>query len=222
MFTRIVVTLTVATFAGTLTPAPKARFGASGIFVKDASGSLLRIPNVETDDVKTTGAVKSALTQGFAKPNMTARYRGASAAFVIADAQPTFVFRFMDMGFGGVPKPDPLRSTATASDVDDDAAPLMGKAPKEYALGKLVVEGDVRLASSKNMETIKLDATPTGAPREFEVRVAAPLQPGEYGFFMVGNVPAQIWAFSVKSKRPAASFSAPTSGAPKEVRTKAW
>jgi hypothetical protein len=198
----MVLTLTVASFVGALTPAPNTVANPSGIFIKDASGKLTRIPNVETDDVQTSGAVKSALSQGFAKPNMTARYRGASATFVVTDPQPTFVFRFMDMSFHGVPKPDPSRSTATPSDDDDDVAPLMGKAPKEYALGKLVVEGDARLASSKNIETIKFDATPTGAPREFEVRVAAPLQPGEYGFFMVGNVPAQIWAFSMKPKTP--------------------
>ena len=76
----------------------------------------------------------------------------------------------------------------------------MGATPKQFALGKLTVEGDARLVSSKGMETFKFE-TKQKDKTEFEVHVTKPLEPGEYAFFMNnGGAPTQIWAFSLRTK----------------------
>ena len=187
----LVVVLAAALPAGLTaqSPAPP----PSGIFLIGPDGSTKQLPVTTSMDTEMKGIGKSILTQGFSKPTMSARHSGATAATVISELTPVFFFRFQD---NSAPQ-DPMAFMAAMT---SGQTALVGKNPKEYVLARLTVDGDARIAASKGLTIVKLQATQK-APREFEVRVATPLEPGEYAFFMnVGGAPTMIWAFSLQPK----------------------
>jgi len=156
------------------------------------------IPSAMSQDTKTSGIGKSIATQGIMKPTQTVRYPGAEADFVIKDTQPVFFFRFVDQKeMSKLAQTDPMAAMAMMN--GSGGGMLMGNNAKDYVLAKLQVDGDARVASSKGMETVKLQITKK-SPLEFEVRPMTPLAPGQYAFFMgaMGGAPSQIYAFTVK------------------------
>jgi hypothetical protein len=132
------------------------------------------------------------------KPTQTVRYPGAAAAFTVTDTQPTFFFRFVDQQqMSKYMQENPMAGMAMMNG-SGGSTMLMGRDAKDYTLAKVPVDGDARVITSKGMETIKVTVQKK-APLEFEVRVAAPLSPGQYAFYMgAGSAPAQIFAFTVK------------------------
>ena len=170
----------------------------SGIFLVGSGGSMTPIPSAMSQDSKTSGIGKSIATQGIMKPTQTVRYPGAEADFVIKEAQPIFFFRFVDQKeMSKLAQSDPMAAMAMMN--GSGGGMLMGNSAKDYVLAKLQVDGDARVASSKGMETVKLQIEKK-SPTEFEVRLATPLIPGQYAFFMgaMGGAPSQIYAFTVK------------------------
>jgi hypothetical protein len=185
-----VIGLPAASSAQTAPPPP------SGIFLEGSGGSMTPIPGATTQDVQTHGIGKSIATQGFSKPTQTSRFAGASAEFVVKDPQPAFFFRFVDQQqMSKYMQENPMAGMSMMG----GGGMLTGRDAKEYVLVKMAVDGDARVASSKGMETVKLEIQKKSA-MEFEVRVAAPLTPGQYAFCHggAGAAPTQIWAFTVK------------------------
>jgi len=202
MTTKLFTLISAGVFAIGAASAVAAQTAAppkSGIFLIGANGALTPLPGEMTQDVQAKGIGKSILTQGISKPTMTARHSGASAELVIKDPQPAFLFRFYDQARAAqMAQQDPMAYVAAMQGAGG-GTPLTGKDAKEYALVKLTVDGDARLAASKGMETFKFETQKKSA-LEFEVRLLQPLEPGEYAFFWAkgGGAPSQIWAFSVK------------------------
>jgi hypothetical protein len=125
------------------------------------------------------------------------RFPGASAEFEVKELQPVFFFRFVDQQqMAKYMQENPMAAVAM---MGGGGGMLAGRDAKDYVLAKMTVDGDARVASSKGMETVKLQIQKKSA-LEFEVRVIAPLTPGQYAFFMNpgGGAPNQIWAFTVK------------------------
>lgn len=181
---------------------PSAQTGApppSGIFLIGADGAATPVPGEMSQDLQTSGIGKSILTQGISKPTQTVRYPGATSGFAVTEAQPVFLFRFVDQAkMAQMAQQDPMAYLSSMQGAGG-GAPLMGKDAKEYVLIKVPVDGDTRVPSSKGRETVKLVIQKKSA-LEFEVRVAQPLEPGEYAFCWnaAGAAPTQIWGFSVK------------------------
>jgi len=170
----------------------------SGIFLLKSDGTMTPIPSESSSDVQSHGIGKSIATQGIMKPTQTVRYSGATASFAIAETQPVFFFRFVDQKeMSKLAQSDPMAAMAMMNGTGGGM--LMGNNAKDYVLAKLQVDGDARVASSKGMETVKLQITKK-TPLEFEVRPMTPLAPGQYAFFMgaMGGAPSQIYAFTVK------------------------
>jgi len=132
------------------------------------------------------------------KEHRDAGHHETDADFVIKDTQPVFFFRFVDQKeMSKLAQTDPMAAMAMMN--GSGGGMLMGNNAKDYVLAKLQVDGDARVASSKGMETVKLQITKK-SPLEFEVRPLTPLAPGQYAFFMgaMGGAPSQIYAFTVK------------------------
>ena len=192
--------LSVGLVAISLPVAPSAQeMKPSGIFLVKSDGAMTPIPGEASGDMQTHGIGKSIATQGIMKPTMTTRFSGAAASFVISDTQPVFFFRFVDQAqMSKMSQQDPMAMMAAMQGAGGGGM-LMGKDAKDYVVGKLTVDGDARVASSKGMEIIKLVSVKK-APLEFEVRLSKPLEPGQYAFFAGGSggAPMQIWPFTVK------------------------
>ena len=181
---------------------PLAQSGGSkplaGIFLVDASGAETKVKGTMSGDTQTHGVAKSFATQGILKPSYTTRFSGATAAMAITDPHPAFIFR--------LPTPKEL-STFAQSDpmammtmMNEGDTMLGGTNPGAFALVRLSVDGDARVASSKGMESFKFSSSKRAAPREYDVKVTSTLEPGEYAFYVgKGMAPNAIWAFSEKA-----------------------
>ena len=200
MKSALTLILSIGLLAISLPAAPSAQeMKPSGIFLVKSDGAMTPIPGESSGDMQTHGVAKSIMTQGISKPSMTSRFSGAAAPFVITDKEPVFFFRFVDQAqMSKMSQQDPMAVMAQMQGAGGGGM-LVGKDAKDYVLGKMTVDGDSRVASSKGMEIIKLVSVKK-APLEFEVRLSKPLEPGQYAFFAgaSGAAPMQIWAFTVK------------------------
>jgi hypothetical protein len=169
-----------------------------GIFLVGANGAETKIVGQVSGETQSHGMVKSIVSQGIMKPSFTVRFAGASADCVIADPQPAFVFRLPNpKQLSQMAQGDPMAMMAMMSSGDNM---LGGTNPGVFTLGKLSVDGDGRVASSKGMDTFKFTSHKRDAPNEYDIKVSSPLQPGEYAFFVgKGGAPNAIWGFSLKS-----------------------
>ena len=171
-------------------PAPNER---PGIYLDGAGSEVRRLPMESSSDVEVKGVGKAVLTQGFSKPKQLVKHAGAKSAFVIKGTVPAFLFRFP-------PKTMPSDPMAMMAMSGEDALPYGTKHPKDFVLAAAVVEGDTRVFDSGKIVKIKFEIEQL-KPDTFRVRIAAPLTPGEYAFFMGqgGGAPTMIWSFSYQN-----------------------
>jgi hypothetical protein len=164
-----------------------------GIYLDAAAGDPRRLPLETTTDLEMKGVGKAVLTQGIMKPKQLVKHAGAKSAFAIKGPLPAFVFRFP-------PKAMPQDPAAMMAYSGEDALPWGTKHPKDFILAQALVAGDTRVFDTGKIEKIKFDIEQLQSDT-FRVRVAAPLPPGEYAFFMgtAGGSPAMIWSFSYQN-----------------------
>jgi len=188
--TAIALLASAALSAQSQAPAPNEK---PGIYLDGAGSQVRRLPMESTSDVEVKGMGKAMLTQGFVKPKQLVKHAGAKSACVIKGTLPAFLFRFP-------PKSMPSNPMEMMAYSGEDALPFGTKHPKDFVLAAAVVEGDTRIFDSGKIVKIKFEIEQL-KPDTFRVRIAAPLTPGEYAFFMGqgGGSPTMIWSFSYQN-----------------------
>jgi hypothetical protein len=187
--TAIVLLASAVLSAQSQAPAPNEK---PGIYL-DGTNEVRRLPMESSSDVEVKGVAKAAFTYGIAKPKQLVKHSGAKSAFVIKGAVPPFVFRFP-------PKNMPRDPMAMMAYMGDDALPFGTKHPKDFVLAQATVDAGTRVFDSGKIVKIKFEIEQL-KPDTFRVRIAAPLTPGEYAFFMGlgGGAPTMIWSFSYQN-----------------------
>ena len=171
-------------------PAPNEK---PGIYLDGTSGEVRRLPMETTSDLEMKGVGKAMLTQGIMKPKQLVKHAGAKSEFVIKGTVPPFLFRFP-------PKTMPSNPSAMMAYSSEDALPFGTKHPKDFILAPATVVGDTRVFDTGKIEKIKFEIEQL-KPDTFRVRIAQPIVPGEYAFFMGqgGGSPTMIWSFSYQN-----------------------
>lgn len=164
-----------------------------GIYLDGTAPEVRQLPMETSSDVQVKGMGTAMLTQGIVKPKQFVRHAGAKSDFVIKGTLPAFLFRFPPKN----PPRDPMAMMAYSG---EHALPWGTKHPKDFILAQPVVEGETRIFDTGKIQKIKFEIEQL-QPDAFRVRVAAPLAPGEYAFFMSqgGGAPTMIWSFSYQN-----------------------
>jgi hypothetical protein len=200
----------VVAVAGPAGLAQKSETHAPGIYVAKAGGELVRVRGSMPKEVKTKGLLKTMLTQGLAGPSSEVDLAGPAADLRIPEGDTTFYFYFDPNG--GQPNPasmDPMQALQSLNMMGGDSMPPTAKSASEFALIRLKITDDARVANMgkpgpnvkpKNTVGVRVERLKEGA---YTLQPKDALKPGEYAFCLVTGMGAggQLWDFGVDPRK---------------------